>query len=162
MRYSLVAGGLGPVDDWVGRYRRFEAERLPERSTGRPHLRLASATVTVRDQDRSLAFYRDALGFSVVNDRRAAGIRWLSLAPPDGTAVIVLQPASTGQDIPFVGSWTGLMFMTDDIEAKVAELTARGVAFDSPPTLQPWGGTVTTFADIDGNRFALVQLKGQR
>src|SRR5258708_16002129 len=140
-----MSAGIESADDWVSRSRRFESERLPEPRKTRPQMRLASATVAVRDQDRSLVFYRDALGFSIVNDRRAAGIRWLSLAPPDGAPVIVLQPASSAQGLAFVGSWTGLMFMTDDIKAKVRELNARGVAFDGPPALQPWDGIATTF-----------------
>ena len=45
----------------------------------------------VRDQDRSLRFYVDQLGFSLVVDNRfEGGGRWIAVAPPDGSAILAL------------------------------------------------------------------------
>jgi hypothetical protein len=63
-----------------------------------PYLRLSAVTVFVRDQDRSLQFYLDELGFWLAFDVHfPSGDRWLAVSPPDGTAtlaLVALKPAS--------------------------------------------------------------------
>jgi catechol 2,3-dioxygenase-like lactoylglutathione lyase family enzyme len=55
------------------------------------YLRLLHITIFVRDQDRSIRFYVDQLGFSLVADNRFEdGGRWAAVTPPDGTAIIAL------------------------------------------------------------------------
>jgi len=52
-----------------------------------PHLRIHAINIFVRDQDESLRFYLDQLGFSLVGDVRfGSGQRWVAVAPPDGSA----------------------------------------------------------------------------
>jgi hypothetical protein len=52
-----------------------------------PYFCLHFVTVLVRDQERSLRFYRDQLGFRLVVDQRLeSGERWIEVAPPDGNA----------------------------------------------------------------------------
>ena len=49
------------------------------------HLRIHAINIFVRDQDQSLRFYLDQLGFSLVGDvRLGSGERWVAVAPPDG------------------------------------------------------------------------------
>lgn len=63
------------------------------RSDGRenPYLGVYSINVFVRDQDRSLRFYVDQLGFKLAFDvRLQSGQRWVGVAPPNGTAVLTL------------------------------------------------------------------------
>lgn len=56
-----------------------------------PHLRIHAVNVYVRDQDRSLSFYLDQLGFDLAFDARLPdGQRWVAVSPPDGTAVLTL------------------------------------------------------------------------
>ena|SRR5438105_15488460 len=58
---------------------------------GQLHLSLHHVTILVRDQDRSLRFYLDQLGFNLVVDARMeSGDRWVAVAPPDGTAILAL------------------------------------------------------------------------
>ena len=55
------------------------------------YLRVHAVNVFVRDQDRSLRFYLDQLGFTLAFDvRLQSGQRWVGVAPPDGTAVLTL------------------------------------------------------------------------
>jgi serine phosphatase RsbU (regulator of sigma subunit)/predicted enzyme related to lactoylglutathione lyase len=113
----------------------------------------------VRDQDRSLDFYLDRLGFTLVADLEYEGFRWVAVAPPDGQAVIALltpDPGSEGD--PLIGRSAGVVFVTDDLAAKFSAWSARGVRFRKPPEVEPWGGTIATFEDIDGNAFALVSV----
>jgi catechol 2,3-dioxygenase-like lactoylglutathione lyase family enzyme len=46
------------------------------------------------DPDRSLACYRDTLGFEVRNDVGYGGMRWITVGPPDQPQTsLVLEPA---------------------------------------------------------------------
>ena len=53
------------------------------------------------------------------------------------------------------GSTQGLVLASDDIDRDHAELTARGVAFETGVRQQPWG-RAATFGDPDGNRITLL------
>ncbi len=129
--------------------------------------------IYVRDQDQSLRFYVDQLGFQVAFDARLqTGERWVAVAPPDGTAVLSLvAPASDSREYRLIGRATGVVFVTEDVLAKYEEWHRRGVRFLFTPRLrrvlyarpgapagQPpvWGGVFTRFRDVDGNTFSLV------
>ena len=43
-----------------------------------------------------------------------------------------------------------------DIDAKHAELSAKGVDFLAPPERMPWGGVLAHFRDPEGNVLTLV------
>src|SRR5207247_11372039 len=67
----------------------------PDRKS--PYLRFHAVKIFVRDQDRSLQFYIDQLGFSLVYDARLqSGERWVGVAPPDGTAILALVAPTLG------------------------------------------------------------------
>lgn len=128
-------------------------------------VKLLSVPIFVADQERALAFYRDRLGLVVVMDiPMGPGFRWLVVAPPEGGTELILycpQQAS-GADGEAeiqrrVGSWTGIIFATDDIDATYHALREHGVAFEFAPRLQPWGVYEAVFRDVDGNRLHLVQ-----
>ena len=64
-----------------------------------PYLCLHFVMIFVRDQDRSLRFYVDQLGFRVVVDQRIeSGGRWIEVSPPDGNANIALAQATPGTE----------------------------------------------------------------
>lgn len=148
-----------------------------------PHLRIHAINIFVRDQDQSLRFYIDRLGFSLVGDVRfGSGQRWVAVAPPDGSAVLSLvAPKPSSKECELIGRSTHVVFVTEDVLAKFEEWRKRGVRFQytprlkriryerqapdaadhpSPPGEQPpiWGGVFTHFKDPDGNTFALVSL----
>ena len=144
----------------------------------RPHLRVHAINIYVRDQDQSLRFYMDQLGFDLAFDAQLhSGDRWVAVAPPDGSALLTLiAPKPESREYKLIGRPTGVVFVTEDIPAKYAEWLRRGVRFQYAPRLrrvkyerQPavprpgfeeeyrtWGGVFTSFADLDGNLFALV------
>jgi phosphoserine phosphatase RsbU/P len=103
-----------------------------------PYLRLQSVTVFVRDIDRSLPFYLDQLGFQLVFDGRSnAGNRWVSVAPPDGTANLTLvAPEKTNPQHKLIGRRTQVTFVTEDVTAKFREWLSRGVVFEFTPRLR--------------------------
>jgi len=149
------------------------------------YLRIHAVNVFVRDQDQSLRFYLDQLGFSLAFDvRLQSGQRWVGVAPPHGTAVLTLiAPDPDSDQYKLIGQPTGVTFVAEDVVATYAQWSRRGVHFrhvpklrrvkyerqagdgsgDSPALLlgkqSPiWGGVFTRFEDIDKNTFALVSF----
>lgn len=151
-----------------------------------PYLRLNAVNVYVKNQERSLRFYVDQLGFSIAFDvQLQSGLRWVAVAPPDGTAVLALIEAKPDSpEYKLVGRATQAVFLTEDVTAKFHEWRSRGVRFLNTPRLRRvqfgrtvpasdqktvWGGVFTRFRDLDGNSFGLVgfdevtrQLEAQR
>ncbi len=143
------------------------------------HLSIHAIDIFVRNQDRSLRFYVDQLGFNVAFDARLpSGERWVAVSPPDGSAVLALVAPKPGSaEHAHIGRATHVVFMTEDVLAKFREWRQRGVRFSNPPRLrrvrfvartpagppdaedaQTWGGVFTRFKDVDGNSFALVGI----
>ena len=141
-----------------------------------PHLRIHAINIYVRDQERSLRFYVEQLGFKLTFDARLGSRgRWLAVSPPDGSAVLVLiAPKRGSQEYKFIGRATHVAFLTEDVLAKFHEWRSRGVRFTHTPRLRRlrydrpaeaaaqagedpiWGGVFARFQDVDGNRFALM------
>lgn len=123
-----------------------------------PYLCLHFVIIFVRDQERSLRFYVDSLGFRIAVDHTFVnGRRWIEVAPPDGNAHIGLTPVEPGADIePLISQETRVWFITEDVNRKYEEWKARGVHFRFPPQVPEWGGIHTRFEDPDGNSFGLA------
>lgn len=144
-------------------------------SITRPH----HMGLQVRDLDRSLAFYRDTLGFSVVFawNPRAPYIEELVGAPGVDLHAAILRPPDSevflelleyrGAQGPAVDTATRnpgtahIAFFVDDLDSLYADLTARGVASVSPPvtpTIGPnKGGRAVYVIDPDGIRVELIE-----
>ncbi len=118
-----------------------------------PYFCLHFIMIFVRDQERSLRFYVDQLGFRLVVDQRfESGGRWIEIAPPDGNASLSLALARPDSEVyKLIGQDTRIYFITEDVNAKFNEWSRRGVRFQFPPQVPAWGGTFTRFEDVDGN-----------
>jgi serine phosphatase RsbU (regulator of sigma subunit)/catechol 2,3-dioxygenase-like lactoylglutathione lyase family enzyme len=103
-----------------------------------PHLRLHCVNVFVRDQDRSLRFFVDQLGFNVAFDTRVqSGERWVGVAPPDGAAILsLIAPKPKSEQYKLIGRATQVVFVTEDVTAKFQEWSKRGVRFQTAPRLK--------------------------
>lgn len=139
-----------------------------------PYLRVHAVNVYVRDQDRSLRFYLDRLGFQLALDARMqSGQRLVAVSPPDGTAVLSLvQPEKDSREYKLIGRNTQVTLVTEDVAAKFQEWRTRGVRFRHTPRLRRmkyeskpstevtpiWGVVSTRFEDLDRNTFALVSF----
>ena len=123
-----------------------------------PYLRVLCINIFVRDQDRSLRFYMDQLGFKlVVDESYESGGRWVAVAPPDGNVVLALvTPERNSEEHKLIGRSRHAVLVTEDVTAKFQEWQKRGVRFDHPPQTTLWGGIFTHFKDVDGNHFTLV------
>src|ERR1700722_16943125 len=85
-----------------------------------PYLSLHFIMIFVRDQERSLRFYVDQLGFRLVVDHTfESGGRWIEASPPDGSANIALALATPDSDAyKLIGGDTRIYFLTEDVNAK--------------------------------------------
>ena len=121
-------------------------------------LRMQFVSVYVRDQDRSLRFFVDQLGFELVVDVRfASGNRFVQVTPPDGTCSLTLMlPRPGSEEEELVGRSGSVSFVTEDVPAKYGQWSARGVNFTMPPQNPAWGGVFCRFEDPDGNPFMLI------
>lgn len=151
-----------------------------------PYLRVHAVSIYVRDQERSLRFYLDTLGFRIAFDARVeSGQRLLAVAPPHGAAVLTLiQPAPDSAQRRLIGRATQVAFVTEDVPATYREWRKRGVRFLGTPRLRrvfyeqtassghgsamepatttghqsAWGGVFVRFEDVDRNSFTLVSF----
>jgi serine phosphatase RsbU (regulator of sigma subunit)/catechol 2,3-dioxygenase-like lactoylglutathione lyase family enzyme len=122
---------------------------------GRPHLRLHAVTLFVRDRARSVRFFVDALGFSVLSGPGADGEPpWTAVMPPDGTAILSLveDPDAAGRAAPPID------LLTTDVPGCHEAWTARGVRFRQPPVTGAWGGVHAVFEDPDGHPITLASI----
>ena len=131
--------------------------------------KLELVVVPVSDVDRAKAFYTAKAGFHADHDHRVhEGLRFVQLTPPGSACSIAL---GEGISIAAPGSHQGLQLVVSDIEAARAELAGRGVDVSEPfhfgaegqvPGLHPDRtdyGTYLTFADPDGNRWLIQEVK---
>ena len=134
---------------------RLESIRLDRQD---PYLRILCVNIFVRDQDRSLEFYVNKLGFGVVVDENyESGGRWVAVAPPDGNTVLALiAPKRNSEEYKLIGRSKHAVLVTEDVVSKFEEWRKRGVRFHHPPQTTLWGGIFTRFDDPDGNCFSLV------
>src|SRR5262245_42729156 len=148
-----------------------------------PFLRMHAVNVFVSDQERSLRFFLDKLGFQVAFDAQVeSGERLLAVAPPDGTTVLTLiQPPANSVRARLIGRATQVVFVTENLAATYREWHSRGVRFLGAPRLRrvayeragapsapkrpasddhatAWGGAFARFEDLDQNSFALVSF----
>jgi serine phosphatase RsbU (regulator of sigma subunit)/predicted enzyme related to lactoylglutathione lyase len=124
----------------------------------RPYLRVFKSTVYISDHDRSLDFYVNQLGFSVVADVDLTyDGRWVAIAPPDGQAILALVAPKPGTEkYRLIGRDTQIGFISEDINTTYELWKRHGVRFHQPPQQTIFGITFARFQDIDGNSFELI------
>jgi catechol 2,3-dioxygenase-like lactoylglutathione lyase family enzyme len=122
--------------------------------------RLSLTALLVADYDEAIAFYRDKLGFELVEDSdQGGGKRWVVVRPKGSDAALLLARATGGQRARIGDQAGGRVFLfieTDDFDRDHQAMTAAGVRFLEAPRHEPYG-SVAVFEDLYGNRFDLIQ-----
>lgn len=121
------------------------------------------------DADRSLAFYRDVLGFEVRLDVGYDQMRWITVGPKDQPdTAIVLHPAGVGHDLSdddtrlvegliAKGSFFGINLATDDLDSTFAAIEAAGAEIVQEPITQDYGIRDAAVRDPAGNMLRIQQ-----
>ena len=115
---------------------------------------IRTVAIPAQDQDKTLAFFTEALGFETRMDAEiTAGFRWIEVAPPGSDVSVAIVAASPA--LPS-GIDTGIRFVTTDADAEHASMERHGV--DVGEMLR-WPGVpaMFSFKDIDGNVFYLAE-----
>lgn len=124
--------------------------------------RLAAVTVLVPSYDEGLAFFRDCLGFAVLEDTALGpDKRWIVVAPLQraGAALVLAVPSDERQRARLgdqTGGRVGYFLHTADFSADYETMRARGVRFLETPRREPYG-LVAVFLDPWGGKWDLLQ-----
>ena len=92
---------------------------------------VAMIAVLVRDYDEAIAWYRDALGFELLeDDDRGAGKRWVRMAPAGNARFsLLLARAATPRQATAIGDQhggrVGFFLHTDDLARDHARLAGE-------------------------------------
>jgi catechol 2,3-dioxygenase-like lactoylglutathione lyase family enzyme len=116
-------------------------------------------TLFVEDLAAARNFYQGVFGLKIVyEDRVSAVVKMRNL-------LINLLHVSEADELmapaPVAGAGSGarLLFTikVDDVDAKCAELKARGIKLINGPIDRPWGRRTASFADPAGNVWEIAQ-----
>lgn len=117
--------------------------------------------VPVADVDRSIAFYRDEVGFHLDHDTRTEQLHIAQLTPPGSGCSIVVGDLPDHREMA-PGSLRGLQLVVADARAARAELLSRGVQASEIQVIDERdGGTVFGFTDPDGNTWTVQQIRAR-
>jgi catechol 2,3-dioxygenase-like lactoylglutathione lyase family enzyme len=124
--------------------------------------------VLVDDPTAALAFYRDTLGLSVVNEVAQGGFTWIVLATETQPEIqIVLSQPHAGRSqedgdalaaLLAKGELRPLQFSSDDLDATFEKVAgAPGADVLQEPVSQPWGARDAAVRDPSGNLVRIEQ-----
>ena len=113
----------------------------------------------VSDIDRSVAFYRDQVGFHLDHDTQTEQMHVVQLTPRGSRCSIVIGDLPAQSEMA-PGSMRGLQLVVSDAQAAREELLSRGVEASEIVTFDARdGGTFFGFSDPDGNSWAVQELR---
>jgi catechol 2,3-dioxygenase-like lactoylglutathione lyase family enzyme len=123
---------------------------------------LAAVTVLVPSYDDGLAFFRDVLGFAVIEDTELSpDKRWIVVAPSAsaGASLVLAVPSDQPQRTRVgdqTGGRVGFFLHSSDFWADYQRLLKHGVRFVETPRRETYG-FVAVFLDPWGGKWDLLQ-----
>jgi uncharacterized glyoxalase superfamily protein PhnB len=122
--------------------------------------RSLGASLTVRDLQQSLAWYRDVIGFTVEQQMQREG-RPPSAVVRAGEVRILLNQDDGAKGLDRAkGTGMSMMFTTTQSVDEIAErIRAAGGTLHSEPEDMPWGVRAFRTEDPDGFKYAFSQPK---
>jgi len=137
-----------PSPDPSGFVERARPETLRGRSLG--------ASLTVNDLQKSLAWYRDVVGFTVDQEHQREG-RLVAVALKAGSVRILLgqDDGAKGWDRAKGEGFSLMITTAQDVDEIAKGITERGGTLELQPTDMPWGARAFRVVDPDGFRLAI-------
>ena len=128
------------------------SKRTPE--VGGEKLTFNHAMVYAADVGRAMGFYRDLLGFKLVDEFRHEGITvYARLRAPGGDGTIALHLAGPGT--PLASDGVRLYFEIREVDEFCRKLQAKGFYVTQMPLLMPWGWRHAYLNDPDGHEISI-------
>ncbi|MEV6349278.1 VOC family protein [Actinoplanes sp. NPDC051851] len=133
-------------------------------------LTIHSSFLPADDPEKSLAFYRDALGFEVRGDVGQGTMRWITVGPKGQpqTSIVLHPPAidpgltdaerRTIAEMMAKGSYATIVLSTPDLTGAFDRVQATGAEVVQEPTDQPYGIRDCAFRDPAGNMVRINQV----
>lgn len=112
------------------------------------------AMIYSRDVERGLGFYRELLGFRLIEDFKYEGKSvYARLRAPAGNGTIALHQASPGA--PLASEGVRLYFEVEELDAFCDKLKKKGFYLTQLPRMMPWGWRHAYLNDPDGHEISL-------
>ena len=112
------------------------------------------AMIYVKDVARALGFYRDLLGFKLIEDFRYDGTPvYARLRAPGGDGTIALHQAGPGASL--VSEGVRLYFEVRDLDDFCRKLIQKGFYITQMPRMKEWGWRHAYLNDPDGHEISL-------
>ena len=138
------------------------AKRKRISGAGGSELAFNHAMVYVEHVSAALHFYKDLLGFRVVDDYLHNGRPvYVRLRSPRGSGTLALHMIEPGKTLP-PGDAIRLYFETNNVEAACNKLEKAGVKISQEAKLMPWGWIHAYLNDPDGHEISLYSSAGKR
>ncbi len=133
----------------------------PRSERSRPEtlrLRSLSASLTVNDLARSMAWYRDVLGFTVGERWEEDGkVRGIQMKAGACDVMLGQDDFAKGSDRKKGEGFRLWVSTTQDITAIAARVKAKGWSLDREPSETPWGDWAFALTDPDGFKITFIQ-----
>ena len=112
------------------------------------------AMIYVKDVERGMRFYRDFMGFKLIEDFRYEGTAvYARLRAPGGDGTIALHQAGPGVSLASDG--VHLYFEVRDLDGFCRKLQQKGFYITQLPRMMPWGWRHAYLNDPDGHEISL-------
>ena len=112
------------------------------------------AMVYAANVERALGFYRDLLGFKLVDEFRHEGKPvYARLRAPGGDGTIALHLAGPGT--PLASDGVRLYFEIREVDDFCRKLQAKGFYITQMPRMMPWGWRHAYLNDPDGHEISI-------
>jgi catechol 2,3-dioxygenase-like lactoylglutathione lyase family enzyme len=126
----------------------------PTAELGGDKLTFNHAMVYAANLERALGFYRDLLGFKLVDEFRHEGKPvYARLRAPGGDGTIALHLAGPGT--PLASDGVRLYFEIRELDNFCHKLQAKGFYITQMPRMMPWGWRHAYLNDPDGHEISL-------
>jgi lactoylglutathione lyase len=132
--------------------------RTPRQQPESFRARGLSTGLTVNDLQRSIAWFRDVLRFTV-NDSWESGGKMVGVELVAGSASVMLNQDdfAKGRDRKKGIGLRLWLHTVQDIDALAKGIKGRGGVLDQEPKDMPWGARLFSISDPDGFKFNVVQ-----
>jgi uncharacterized glyoxalase superfamily protein PhnB len=122
-----------------------------------------AASLTVKDLEKSLAWYRDALGFTVDQTHERGG-KAIAVSLKAGVVRILLNQddGAQGWDRAKGAGFSLQITTAQNIDEVASRVRRAGSTLDSEPTDMPWGARAFRLRDPDGFRLVISSERPDR